>query len=235
MTKSRILISCIFTIACCVACAQSVHRSDDVNSMSGLVNVLPNPRASHTTIVFNSNTPVSPTSNQIVFVLQENNTALPPAWSRRARILTGDGFVAVVPDENQNQKWLLKFSDREIPSSLTNLGFQPFEIIGIARYGEKEPLTAEQIASLSATGRNCGPTAPNKAREFSITDSSISSSRPLFADPVPVCPSACTSGGAGSTQCSAGGSGCSVTCNSGSNACCNANTNNCGCCKIGGE
>jgi hypothetical protein len=153
--------------------------------MSGLVSVFPNGSAGHTTVVFTSNTPISATSNQIVYVLQEDNTAVPPTWSGPARVLTGDGFLAIVPDGNSDQKWILKFSDRDVPPSLAKQTFQVFEIIGIARFGEKTPLTKDQITSLAATGRNCGAAPQVKTKEFSISDHSNSSARPLALGPRP--------------------------------------------------
>ena len=166
MTKRWLVVSSILALAGCFVSAQSMHRSDEVTGMSGMVRVLPNLNAAHTTVVFTSNTPLSPGSSQIVFVMQEDNSSVPPAWVGSAKVLTGDGFVAVVPDENSGPKLLLKFSDREVPPSLANHNFQAFDIVGIARYGEKVPLTAEQITSLATTGRNCGPVAQSKTKEF---------------------------------------------------------------------
>jgi hypothetical protein len=115
MQRYGLVITSILALACSLASGQSAHRSDDVASMSGFVSVLPNGSVGHTTVVFTSNTPISATSNQIVYVLQEDNTAVPPSWSGPARVLTGDGFLAIVPDGNSDQKWILKFSDREVP------------------------------------------------------------------------------------------------------------------------
>jgi len=166
MSKKGETLVAVLTLACSFVVAQPVHRSDEVMGLSGTVRVLPNPSATHTTIVFNSNTPLNATSSQIVFVLQADGPALPPAWSGKARLLTGDGFVAVVPDEETDQKWLLKFRDREVPAALAKQGFQVYGTIGIARYGEKTPLTDEEIKSLAETGRNCTPSAKVKVGEF---------------------------------------------------------------------
>ncbi len=218
-------------LACGMQTAQSTQRSDAVIGMAGTVNLIPSPSTAHTTVVFTSNTLLSSTSNQIVFVLQEQNSATPPAWSGPARVLTGDGFLGIVSTDDPTQKWILKFTDRDVPPLLANQGFQVFDVFGIARYGETTPLTSQQISSLAATGRNCGTPLKNKVKEFSATDSPANSEsmQPLHANPI--CNGQCTAGGAGSSSCSAGGGGCSVTCQSGYSSCCDANSNQCGCCQ----
>ncbi len=155
MLRVRLVVATAVALSCCMASAQLVHRSNEVNGMSGTVNILPNRNATHTTVVFTSNTPLSATSNQIVFVLQAENTALPPAWDGPAKVLTGDGFIAIIPEQNPGQRYLFKFADREVPPSLSKQSFQVFEIVGIARYGEQRPLTSEEIMHLAATGRTC--------------------------------------------------------------------------------
>src|SRR5260370_9804808 len=95
--------------------AQSSRRSDEVTGLSGTVNVLPNAKVGQTTVVFTSNTPLSPISNQIVFVLQEQNSSVPHACPGPASVLTGDGFVGIIPDAASGQNWLFKFSDRDVP------------------------------------------------------------------------------------------------------------------------
>jgi hypothetical protein len=157
MQSHRFAITTFFALTCCLASGQSVQRSDDVASMSGTASMFPNGSGAYTTVVFTSNTPISDASNQIVYVLQEENALLPPSWSGPARILTGDGFLAVVPDHGSGQKWLLKFSDRPVPSSLAKQGFRVFDIFGIARYGDKAALTVDQVSCLASTGRNCEP------------------------------------------------------------------------------
>jgi hypothetical protein len=226
-----VLAAIAVSLMCSLTYAQAAHRNNDVLGMTGSIDILPSPPGIHSVLVFESDVPLSATSSQIVFVLQADGTSLPPAWSGRARILTGDGFVGVAP-LNAKQQWIVKFADREIPPSLAKMNFQPFEIVGIARYGEKMPLTGEQVTNLVVSGRDCSALArEKKTAEFSLRNGSGSAS-PMGIDPNPTGPQTCTSGGAGSSQCSAGGGGCTVTCNSGYNACCNANTNNCGCCQI---
>jgi hypothetical protein len=235
MLQSRILLIAVSAIACCGLYSQSSKRSNEVNGMAGIVSILPNQNATHTTVVFNSSSPLTATSNQIVFVLQASNTALPPAWSGKARVLTGDGFVAIASIDNPGQRYLIKFPDRDVPASLSNQGFQIYETVGIARYGEQTPLTPDQISYLAATGRTCqvrGAQSKTATVDTPIDTAAGLSNKPFGVDPNPICPLTCTSGGAGSTSCSSGGGGCSVTCSNGFSACCNGNTNNCGCCKI---
>ena len=182
--------------------------------MTGTVNVIPNPGGTHTTIVFASNTPLSATSSQIVFVLQNDGASLPPAWSGKARVMVGDGFLGIVPDDGSlSAKILLMFRDREIPKSLANGGFQLFEIVGLARYGEKTPLTNEQISALAQTGIACSA----KAAKQSNRTNSDELVTPLGKGGG-FCTN-CVAGGSGSTGCSAGG--CSVSCQSGWWSCCN--------------
>lgn len=155
MLRPKLLLAVVSIVVCCGLAAQSAQRSDDVNGMVGAVSILPNQNGTHTTLVFNSNTPLTATSSQIVFVLQADNTALPPSWSGTARVFVGDGFLGVAPDEKPGQKYLFKFSDRGVPPRLSKMGFQVFEVFGIARYGETTPLTAKQISCLATTGSNC--------------------------------------------------------------------------------
>ena len=68
MSKKGETLVAVLTLACSFVVAQPVHRSDEVMGLSGTVRVLPNPNATHTMIVFNSNTPLNATSSQIVFV-----------------------------------------------------------------------------------------------------------------------------------------------------------------------
>jgi hypothetical protein len=154
MQRQRLFTaSSLLIVASMVANAQSAPRSDEVTGMSGTVKVLPNAKVGQTTVVFTSNTPLSSNSNQIVFVLQEKNSSLPPAWSGKARVLTGDGFVGIVADAASGQNGLFMFSDRDVPRSLSNLSFHLFNVYGIARYGEAMPLTTRQIDCLASTGR----------------------------------------------------------------------------------
>lgn len=215
--------------------AQTANRSDEVIGLIGSVNIIPNEFSTHTTVVFTSNTPVSPTSNQIVFVLQTNNTPVPPAWIGPGRILTGDGFLAVIAADHPGQKYMFKFRDRKIPPSLSKMKFDEYEIIGIARYGEKAPLNAEQIATLASTGTNCSSNQKGSSDGSLVPAPSKSIAQPLNPNPPRLCPQLCTSGGGGASSCSAGGGGCSVTCTSGNYACCNSQTDNCGCCSSGEE
>lgn len=229
---SASILSALFPLLTLAQPAQTTHRSNEVTGMSGVISLLPNAGAGQTTIAFTSGTPLTPTSNQIVFVLQEQNSSLPPAWSGKAKVFTGDGFVAVVPEESFGRGWIFEFPDRTAPPSLSKLNLQVSNVFGIARYGETVPLTKDQIENLASTG-SCGSPAPankSKASPASESDGAGSAIIPLMAK----CDSDsnfCTSGGDGASQCSAGGGGCSVTCTSGFNACCDANKNQCHCCK----
>ncbi len=230
MFRKMFVMSSVVALACSLGYTQATHRGDEVTGMSGTVSIIPNQLATHTTVAFTSNTPVSTTSNQIVFVLQAENAAVPPAWSGPARILIGDGFLAVIVADNPGQKYLLKFRDRYIPPSLSKQKFDVFEIVGIARYGEHTPLTNEQIAILASTGR-CGSRPQTDENGKLITESSNGIIQPMNPDPPKFCPVLCTSGGDGASQCSAGGGGCSVTCSAGYYSCCNSASNTCGCCS----
>ncbi len=209
--------------------AQNPQRSNEIKGMSGVVNVLPNANADKTTLAFTSSVPLTTSSSQIVFVFQASDSQVPPRWSGKARVFTGDGIVAVVPDDGSVTGWLYKFQDRGIPPSLSKMNFQVFNVFGIARYGEGTPLTEDQIQTLAVTGQcRTSASAASAGNAGVLADVSAT---PLTLDCEPN-GNLCTSGGTGSSQCSAGGNGCSVTCNSGYAACCNANNNSCHCCKV---
>jgi hypothetical protein len=140
------------TICACALAQSAAKRSDDVRGMSGTVKVLPNAAARTTTVAFTSNVPLTATSSQIVFVVQQFGSTVPPAWSGKARLFSGDGFLGVATDETPQQKWMFKFTDRVVPPTLANWDFQIFDTFGIARYGETTPLTEQQIRTLAATG-----------------------------------------------------------------------------------
>jgi hypothetical protein len=213
--------------------AQNTSRSNEVLGMAGTVNVIPSPAGTHTVVVFSSNTPVSTTSSQIVFVLQVDGTSLPPAWSGEARVMVGDGFLGIIPnDSSSNARFLFMFRDREIPESLASGEFQLFETVGIARYGETTPLKDEQISALVQTGRGCSsPVAKQSENTSSGELAEPLSTVPLKAVPLGTGGNFCTNcaaGGSGSTGCSAGG--CSVSCQSGWYSCCNG-SGTCACCR----
>lgn len=188
-----------------MAAAQSAHRSDEVNGLgSGTVRILPNPRIGETVAVFTADHRLTDTSSQIVFVFMQGDSAYPPAWSGRARVFTGDGFVAFSP-QSTAPSLLLKFSDRAVPSRLASLRMQSYSGFGIARYGETIALTDAEIATLAQTGK-----LPPPAK---LT---------------------CQSGGPGATTASLGNPADpdstppAVSCNPGYYACCSAD-GRCGC------
>jgi hypothetical protein len=152
----RILRSAVvaLVLAACVSTlpAQTPQRSNEVTGYKGDVRILPNAAIGQTTVVLSSPTLAS---GQIVFVLQENRSALPSAWSGRARILAGDGFLGVVPLDSSAPQWLSMFSDRSTPPSLQTMRLHPYSIIGIARYGETVPLSNAQIDCLASRGAGC--------------------------------------------------------------------------------
>jgi hypothetical protein len=154
MELRRLLtITTLSATICACAWGQSADkRSDEVRGMSGTVKVLPNAAARTTTVAFTSNVPLTATSSQIVFVVQQFASSVPPAWSGKARLFSGDGFLGIATDETTQQKWMFKFTDRGVPPSLAGWGFHVFDSFGIARYGETTPLTEGQIRTLAATG-----------------------------------------------------------------------------------
>jgi hypothetical protein len=134
MLLTRFLAASLsFALLCLSVHAQPVKRNDEVKGMAGTAKVMPNANLGHTVVAFTSNVPLNATSNQIVFVLQEQNSAVPSAWSGAAKVLTGDGIVAIVPDDASEQKILFKFTDRDSPPPLSVFHFQVFDVI---RYSE---------------------------------------------------------------------------------------------------
>lgn len=142
-------------LICCVAAVQAARRSDDVLGMNGMVSVSVTQAGTDATVVFNSNTPLSAVSSQMVFVLQGDKPIAAPKIVGRARVLTGDGFVAILPENGEQPNLFFKFYDRGVPARLSQFKFQVIDVIGIARYGEEALLAGNQVDCLVANGMNC--------------------------------------------------------------------------------
>lgn len=157
MSMPRLGASAVLALAVGLAGAQSAHRSDDVLGMSGMASVSQTRNPGYATVVFNSNTPLSAASSQMVFVLQAEKEIHTPSLIGRVRVFTGDGFIAIEPEDGAGEKLLFKFADRDVPPRLAHRDFRVLNIVGIARYGEHGALTSRQVSCLVATGTNCGP------------------------------------------------------------------------------
>jgi hypothetical protein len=186
---------------------------------TGNIEVLPNVDLRQTTIVLTSPVALKAASNQIVFVLlgTDNHSS----WSGNGRILVGDGVLAVLEKSatNADDGLLFKFAERLSPPSLEKIPLKINSVIGIARYGENNPLTENQIENLANTGRF--------SRSKDLLSHSVFSNS-IHVQLVPV-QGGCSSGGEGATACGAGGGGCTVSCGAGTFACCNFASNNCTC------
>ncbi len=189
------------------ASAQGPTAPDLVHGYNGEIILTSAPSRAESVIVLESRTNVSETSRQLVLVLQHvRGHALPADWSGRGRLLVSEGLAAIIGDDGTRRVFI--FPEKPLPRPLMNWrDWESFGVFGIARYGERTPLTADHITAL---------------REGN------------GGQPAPQCD--CDSGGPGSTQCSitAGGVGCSVTCSPPSYACCDwssAGQPYCKCCS----
>jgi len=150
-------------------------------------------------------------SNQIVFHIQAEDGALPENWAGPAHVLSGDGVLAVIPDDGKGGM-LFRFSEVERPSSLATLQLNEYKVYGIARYGETKPLSSEEIDTLARTGRPSDSSDDFNPKALRVSPDSAST------EPYATGPIFCQAGGPGSGGC--GVTGCSVSCTSGYYSCC---------------
>jgi hypothetical protein len=181
----------------------------------GNVVMIPNPQRRETTVVLTMvSPPSSSASHQIVFLVQQLTLNDPPNWSGAARVLAAGGVLAILP-AHQQSGWLFKFPDVPTPPSMSSMNLSSYASYGIARYGQKTPLTDLQILSLAMTGT---AVAFKTSRS---PDSSLSFSNTESPDVKKSCDAA---GGAGAISCSesepSGIGNCSVSCGAGYYACC---------------
>lgn len=204
----------------------TAQPNEDVQGWVGSAQVAPNPDLHQTVVVFTSTTPISQSSNQIVFVLHSEQTLFPKAWSGDAQILISRGFVAVVP-KNHNDGAInvaFRFPEQPVPATIKDWTLDTYDVYGISRYGEMTPLTPDQITELETTGKYTKVSTPSldaaiERLQAPQLGSALSSPSP--DGPAPIC----QSGGKGSSSCSGGG--CSVTCKVGFTACCTGGACNC--------
>jgi hypothetical protein len=181
-----------------------------VDGLPGRLTLTANPQTNLSVLVVLS-AALPGDSGQLVLVLQhEPQSPLPSDWSGPGRLLTAPGSVTVVGDDG-TPVLHFGFADRQMPTSVRPFTPRGFAIVGIARYGEQTPLSAEQIDALRRTGSCAAADVVGPRSADSCTD--------------------CTSGGPGATSCGGGGGTCSVSCASGWFACCNASVNHCYCCR----
>jgi len=201
-----------------VCMAQDSAESIRIVGYSGAVRVVPNVERREVTIELALAGTEYGKSDQIVFHLQSAGSSAPSSWNGAARVLAGDGVVAVLPND-KSRGFLFKFLERPRPSSFERMSFDEYPVFGIARFGENKRLTPEQIRSLEITGRvGQGSDAfdPARARPNAL-DIAGNSPHPEHEGPTN-----CVAGGEGSSSCGAGG--CTVTCSSGYFACCQGGT-----------
>jgi hypothetical protein len=208
---SLFVICLISTIASISAFAQA-PSTDGVQGYSGQIVIFPNARLGQTTVVLQSDTAVSPSSSQIVFVLQsEAAQPYPSAWSGRGRVLIANGAVVVQREGGTgNQNLDFQFAAIATPSPIKDWPLQKIPVYGIARYGEMKPLTAQQIANLEETGNIQGVQQPRLTPEQDPGKASVRGVQSLSAG---------ESGGIGALSCAIS-TGASVGCRSGYHASC---------------
>jgi hypothetical protein len=212
-----ILSLLVFT---CNGFAQEQANSIRVEGYKGTASILSNAERKETTIAFTLNLRPDDKSGQIVFHIQETTGNLPPAWSGQAVALVGDGLLAIIPAD-KTRALLFKFPETQLPASLGQMSFDEYAVFGIARFGEKTPLTHDQILELNQTGRIASIQVTPGTDGLTLTPRKNSLVSQIAAlGPAPE--DGCVAGGKGSTSCGAGG--CTVTCGSGYYACCEAGT-----------
>lgn len=188
----------------------------------GNVVIIPNSGREETTVALTMvSPPSSSTSHQIVFLVQQLASNEPPNWSGAARVLAARGVLAVLP-VNQQYGWLFKFPEVSVPPSMSSMSLSSYEAYGIARYGQKIPLSDPQIVTLAMTGTVVGP---NTSKSM---DAGLSFSDTESPDVAKSCNAA---GGAGAVSCSesepSGIGNCSVSCGAGYYACCTGSVCTC--------
>jgi hypothetical protein len=208
-----------------LAAAQTNTKNGGLEGMRGDVKIIPNPALRQTIVALNSANQLNATSSQIVFALQGEFTKAPAAWSGKAKVLVGYGILVVAPLDSQDGAPIsvFKFSSQAIPDSINDWKMDAYSVFGIARFGEKVPLTEDQIDEFGATGKytriNLEKVDQGELRPRA--DSLGLSRGPGLAAPDLGVKLYCDAGGAGSTSCSLSGSiRCSVTCGPGYYSCC---------------
>jgi hypothetical protein len=150
--------ACVFFVltlmATFCASAQLSNTDSGLQGMTGQVTIFPNANLQQVTVVFLSAVPLTQTSNQIVFVLQGNFDKYPKAWAGTARLLVTHGVFIVAPPEGDSDAPTLafKFPEVAMPDSVKKWQMETYAIYGVARHGEKTPLTQNQITELETTG-----------------------------------------------------------------------------------
>jgi hypothetical protein len=197
------------------ASPQEALDAPSVVGYVGTVVMIPNPGREQTTVALTMvSPPSSSASHQIVFLVQQLTSNEPPSWSGAARVLAAGGVLAIIPT-NQQSGWLFKFPEIPIPPSMSSMNLSSYAAYGIARYGQKTPLTDPQILALAMTGTVVA------SKTSSSPDSTLSFSNTESPDVAKSCDAA---GGAGAVSCSesapSGIGNCSVSCGAGYYACC---------------
>ncbi len=196
------LLKFLRTLAACVVLAATgfaqKSTSDQVLGLRGNIAIYATVNGNNTVIEFRG-------EKTLVLVGQRDAASLTPSpWAGTGRLLLAHGVIGIVGDDGM--RTLLKFPRAATPKSLDRLfdTVQTYQIYGIATYGEKVPLTEQQLSSIRQFGESGGG-GPKNAESCSD----------------------CKSGGEGATSCSEGS--CSVTCSGGFYACCK--DSGCHCCR----
>jgi len=195
---------------------------DSVFGYPGSIEIRQNLLRLETSVVFTPTVTLGETSSRIMFILQHvPGEPLPPEWSGQGKVLASYGAMAILGDDGT--KRVFKFPGRPMPPSLETViaGERVYPVFGIARHGETQPLTTQQIQSLREAGSCKIDTGSTAVRSSSTGRMSIPSCEGMQ----------CSSGGAGSSSCASGlPFNCSVSCNSPYSACCIAALGRCMCC-----
>lgn len=204
------LIPIFLLISVSVFAQQSTARSS-VEGYSGIVQVIPSLSLKTTTVALAMSYKSAIASQQIVFHLQQYGPNIPDFWNGSARVLSGQGLLAVIPKDG-SQAILFKFKEVSVPSSFQAYRFKVFLVYGIGYFGENAALTEAQIQNLASTG--------------SMSASFANDNDPSFFHSLDTDPNTdCVAGGPGATSCSA--AGCTVTCGGGTYSCCEGGTCHC--------
>ncbi len=197
--------------------AQPGNETTHIEGYSGSVRVIPNVDRKEVTIALTLSYPTDTKTNQIVFRVQQAGSVIASAWSGNARVLAGDGLLAVLPG-GRAHGFLFKFQDRQRPATFDDMTLDEFPVYGISRFGESKPISTEEIDELARTGRIALLSSGFNPAAIRSNSSGMFAPVANSTDPN----TQCVAGGPGSSQCGAGG--CTVNCAAGYYSCCQGGT-----------
>ncbi len=211
---SLLLTTAVFSLSSAAAMGQlNDAATDSIEGYSGKIQVIPEVALGDATIVLTSEYLGRSSPKQLVFQLLHETGGELAAWQGSGRLLASKHMLAVIPGDGR-PNLMFRIAESQTKLTLPGTSFKTFTVVGIARYGDSDPLTEMQLSQLSTRGYPSSAYNPNTATP---TDSPFG---------VASGHSACIAGGPNSIECSvsssSGSPGCSVTCGSGTSSCCSS-------------